>query len=251
VAQLQPGQALTIAGLTKAYGLGASRVEALRGVDLAIESGQWTSLVGPSGAGKTTLLYCLAGIEQATSGSIVVGTTHLANLNAKQLADYRRDHVGMVFESFNLLPTLTVEENIRLSWDIRRQAGDGGWYDRVLTVLNLADLQSLMPADLSRGQQVRVACARAAVGQPDFIIADEPTGELNWAGAQDVLNALRLLVDSLGQTLLLATHDARVAARSQRVAALVDGQVLTQVDQPGQEAISAMLAPSNQRRVGA
>ncbi len=225
--------------VTKVYGRGASQVEALRGVDLSCAPGLLTAVAGPSGSGKTVLLHCLAGLESPTSGTISVGGQSVERMDAKQLAAYRRDSIGLIFRSGSLVEGLTVEENIRLPFDIRKETVDSSWYDQVMKVLRLADLASKKPGDLSVGAQQRVACARAVLAKPVLIVADEPTGDLDTVAAADLLVLLRTCVSQLGQTVLLATHDPQVAAVADRVVLLGDGRVVDRLDSPGADQLSA------------
>ena len=208
------------------------KVEALRGVSLAIAQGRLTAIMGRSGAGKSTLLYCMAGLELPTSGTITVDGQTLSSMKERQLIKFRRESVGFVFASNNLLPTLAVAENIRLPFSIKKESVDQGWYDQVVTTLHLSDLLGQKPGSLTAGQQQRVALARALVTKPAVIFADEPTGNLDSESTADVLSSLRSCVTELGQTVVMATHDPAAAARADYVYVMDDGSIMEKIESP-------------------
>src|SRR5215471_1080825 len=199
--------AVRVADLVKVYGAGEAAVRALDGISVEFESGRFTAIMGPSGSGKSTLMHCAAGLDTVTSGTVVLGDTTLTGLSDKALTRLRRDRVGFVFQSFNLLPTLTAAQNIRLPLELAGRRPDREWFDHVVGVLGLADRLHHRPAELSGGQQQRVACARALLARPDVVFADEPTGNLDSRAGAEVLDFLRRSVRELGQTVVMVTHD--------------------------------------------
>ncbi|HEY1628042.1 MAG TPA: ABC transporter ATP-binding protein [Streptosporangiaceae bacterium] len=211
--------------LVKIYGSGETSVTALDGVTLEFRTGELTAIMGPSGSGKSTLMHCLAGLDTATSGSVRLGDTELTGLPDKQLTLLRRKRVGFVFQSFNLLPALTAEQNIRLPLDLAGRRPDPALWNHLIGRLGLATRLNHRPGELSGGQQQRVACARALITQPDVIFADEPTGNLDSASGAEVLAFLRLSVRELRQTVIIVTHDQVAASYADRVVALADGRV--------------------------
>ncbi len=194
-------------GLSKVYGSGDARVVALDDVDVAFAAGQFVAIMGPSGSGKSTLMHCLAGLDTPTTGQVFIGDTEITSLSDKALTRLRRDQVGFIFQSFNLLPTLTALENITLPADIAGRSPDPAWLDQIIDTVDLRSRLGHRPAELSGGQQQRVACARALAGRPAVIFADEPTGNLDSRTAADVLALLRRCVHELGQTIVMVTHD--------------------------------------------
>src|SRR5205809_6397379 len=188
--------------------------------------------MGPSGSGKSTLMHCLAGLDEVTRGDVFVGDTKLTGLSDRALTDLRRDKVGFVFQQFNLLPTLTAEENILLPLSIAGRKPDKEWYDTVINTVGLADRLRHRPSQLSGGQQQRVACARAMVSRPDVIFADEPTGNLDTRSRAEVLNFLRKSVDETGQTIVMVTHDPAAASFADRALFLADGRFVDELDRP-------------------
>jgi len=223
--------------LVKTYGSGPAVVTALAGVTLEFARGAFTAVMGPSGSGKSTLLHCLAGLDNPTSGQVWVGERALVGLDDKGLTELRRSSVGFVFQQFNLLPTLTAGENIRLSMDIAGRTIDPTWFDEVIDAVGLGQRLSHRPSELSGGEQQRVACARAILGRPEVIFADEPTGNLDSRTSADILTFLRASVDRLGQSLVMVTHDPAAASRSDRVVFLSDGQVVDDLPGPSVEKI--------------
>ena len=224
-------------GLTKIYGEGDTRVVALDAVDCSIPAGQFTAVMGPSGSGKSTLMHCLAGLDSITSGQVFLGDTKLADLSDSNLTKLRRDKVGFVFQSFNLIPTLTAEENITLPMDIAGRKVDREWFDKVVSTLDLTPRLKHRPTELSGGQQQRVACARAIVSRPTVIFADEPTGNLDSHSGAEVLGFLRRSVDDFGQTIVMVTHDPAAASYADRVLFLADGKIVDQMDDPSADGV--------------
>ena len=228
--------------LRKTYGTGPAAVHALAGIDLDIRRGELTAIMGPSGSGKSTLMHCLAGLDTPTSGSVVVDGEEISEMNQRGLTRMRRDRLGFVFQAFNLIPTLTAEENIRLPLDIARRPVDRAWFDLVVDSVGLADRLRHRPTELSGGQQQRVACARALVSRPALILADEPTGNLDSRSAGEVLGFLRRSVDQLGQSVVMVTHDATAASWAHRVVFLADGLVVEDLVAPSRQDVLDTLA---------
>lgn len=223
--------ARTIAA-TKIYGEADTVVTALDGVDLDIEAGRFTSIMGPSGSGKSTLMHCMAGLDRLTSGSVTIGDVDLSTLDDDDLTRLRRDRIGFVFQAFNLIPTLTARENIELPARIARREVDGSWRDEVIEALGLQGRLDHRPTQLSGGQQQRVAAARALVTRPDIVFADEPSGNLDTSAASELLGFLQEAVDRFGQTIVMVTHDPSAAAFSDRVVFLRDGAVVDELVDP-------------------
>ncbi len=227
--------------MCKRFGSGESTVHALRGVNIDFPSGAFTAVMGPSGSGKSTLLHCLAGLDSLTSGSVRVADVDLTGLSDTELTKLRRDKIGFIFQSFNLLPTLTARQNILLPLDLAGRKVDQEWFTRVIEVLGLTDRLGHRPAQLSGGQQVRVATARALVTRPAVVFADEPTGSLDTKSGAEVLGFLRTSVHDLGQTVIMVTHDPVAASYADRVLFLVDGAVVTELAQPTAELVLDIL----------
>ena len=216
-------------GLTKTHGRGATAVHALRGVDLALPRGAFTAITGPSGSGKSTLVHCLAGLDRATTGTVTVAGTDLGALDDDALTVFRRERVGFVFQSSNLLPMLTAEQNILLPLELAGGRADAAARERahaLAETLGVADRLGHRPAELSGGQQQRVAIARALVTRPDLLFADEPTGNLDSATSAEVLEHLRRSVRELGQTVVMVTHDRDAAAAADHVVVVRDGRIV-------------------------
>ena len=213
-------------GLTKVYGSGQARVTALDGVSLSVPTGQFVAVMGPSGSGKSTLLHCLAGLDAPTSGRVLIAGADLTGMDDRQLTDVRRDQLGFVFQSFNLLPTLTAEENILLPLRLAHRRPQPQWWDAVISALGIGDRLTHRPTELSGGQQQRVAVARALIGRPAVVFADEPTGALDTASAASLLETLARMCAELGQTVVMVTHDENAAAATSRVIRLRDGHVV-------------------------
>ncbi|OLL13935.1 ABC transporter ATP-binding protein [Actinomyces oris] len=211
--------------LRKVYGEGNAQVIALDTVSLTITEGEFAAIMGPSGSGKSTLLHCLAGLDTPTSGSVFIAGQDLSGMKDKQLTTIRRDQLGFIFQSFNLLPTLTAEENILLPQRLAHRKPSRDWYDAVISVLGLTDRLTHRPNELSGGQQQRVAVARALVGRPKVIFADEPTGALDTASAANLLQTLAHMCQTLGQTVVMVTHDEQAAATTNRIIRLRDGRI--------------------------
>jgi putative ABC transport system ATP-binding protein len=227
--------AATARGLTRTYGRGDAAVHALRGVDLDLPAGRFTAVMGPSGSGKSTLMHCLAGLDQPTSGRVTLAGTALESLDDTALTVFRREHLGFVFQSFNLLPMLTAGQNILLPWELAGQRVDAALrerYDQVSATLGLSDRLGHRPGELSGGQQQRVAIARALVTRPAVVFADEPTGNLDRAASAEVLGFLRRSVRERGQTVVMVTHELDAAAYADDVVVLVDGGVHAHLTDP-------------------
>ena len=223
--------------LVKIYGSGDTEVTALDGVTIEFPRGELGAIMCPSGSGKSTLLHCLAGLDDATSGSVFVGETDLSRLGDRELTILRRDRIGFVFQSFNLIPTMTADGNITLQRRLGRHKTDMDWFDTVIDTLEIRDRLDHRPSELSGGQQQRVAVARALINQPDIIFADEPTGNLDQRSGREVLQFLRKAVDEHGQTVVMVTHDAVAASYADRVVFLADGRVVDEMREPTREAI--------------
>ncbi|WP_062646440.1 ABC transporter ATP-binding protein [Streptomyces maremycinicus] len=231
------GIAARARGLTKAYGSGETTVLALDSVDVGIARGRFTAVMGPSGSGKSTLMHCLAGLDTVSAGQVWIGDTEITGLKDRELTRLRRDRIGFMFQSFNLIPTLNAAENITLPMDIAGQKPDQKWLDQVIDTLGLRDRLKHRPSQLSGGQQQRVACARALASRPELIFADEPTGNLDSRAGLEVLAFLREAVDDLGQTVVMVTHDPGAAAHSDLVLFLADGRIVDEMERPTADAV--------------
>ena len=229
--------AARVVELTKVYGTGGAEVRALDGVTLDLLAGEFTAVMGPSGSGKSTLMHCCAALDVATSGQVYVGEVDLSKLNDKALTRLRRDEIGFVFQSYNLVPTLTAEENILLPLSIAGRKPEASWYDMVIGTVGLGDRLKHRPKELSGGQQQRVAVARALASRPSIVFADEPTGNLDSKSGADLLNLLRRSVDEFGQTIVMVTHDPVAAAVTDRVVFLADGKVVDELRHPTRELV--------------
>jgi putative ABC transport system ATP-binding protein len=218
--------------VVKVYGQGDTEVRALDGVTIGFEAGRLTAIMGPSGSGKSTLLYCLAGLDSLTSGAVFIGDTDLTTLRDKGLTLLRRDRVGFVFQSFNLVPTLTAVENITLPLALAGRRVDQAWLNTLVTSLRIQDRLRHRPSELSGGQQQRVAAARAMVTRPELVFADEPTGTLDSRSATELLEMTRAAVEGLGQTVVMVTHDPRAASYADRVVFLADGRIVHEIEKP-------------------
>ena len=245
------GAAARVTDLVKTYGTGAAEVRALDGVTLDIEAGVFTAIMGPSGSGKSTLMHCCAALDTPTSGEVRIGDRQLGSLGDKALTRLRRDQIGFVFQSYNLVPTLTAEENIKLPMSIAGRKPDGGWYDAVIDTVGLRDRLSHKPSELSGGQQQRVAVARALASRPSIVFADEPTGNLDSRSGAEVLTLLRRSVDEFGQTVVMVTHDPVAAAFTDRVLFLADGRVVDEVRQPDRETVLGRMTRMDARQLDA
>ncbi len=221
----------------KVYGEGEAAVTALRGVSLDIERGHFAAIMGPSGSGKSTLLHCLAGLDTLTSGQVFIGDSELSALSDTELTIMRREKVGFVFQAFNLIPTLTAQENIVLPMTIGGRKPDAGWLETVIETLGLGDRLTHRPSELSGGQQQRVAAARALASKPEIVFADEPSGNLDSNSGRELLTFLQQAVAVFGQTIVMVTHDPIAASYSERVVFLADGNVAGELDAPSADAI--------------
>ena len=232
--------------LYKQYGEGSARVVALDHISIEFARNEFTAIMGPSGSGKSTLMHCMAGLDSATSGSAFIGNTDMSRLSDRDITNLRRDRLGFIFQSFNLVPTLTAAENITLPSDIAGKKVNQGWFDEVTTRLGLTERLSHRPAELSGGQQQRVACARALVSRPEIIFGDEPTGNLDSNSSHEVLQILRTAVDQDNQTVVIVTHDAKAASFADRVVFLADGRLVHEMRQPTMERIHDVMAEIEQ-----
>jgi putative ABC transport system ATP-binding protein len=221
----EPAVAARAISLTRTYGSGATLVHALDGVDLDIAAARFTAIMGPSGSGKSTLMHCLAGLDAPTSGSVTVAGQELARMSDRTLTVFRRDHIGFVFQSFNLLPMLTARQNILLPIELASARVDPEWFDLLVDVLSIRERLGHRPGELSGGQQQRVAVARGLVARPAIMFADEPTGNLDSRASVEVLGLLRRCVRELGQTVVMVTHDPVAASYADDVVVLEDGRV--------------------------
>ncbi len=221
----------------KIYGFGDAEVRALDGITVSFETGKFTAIMGPSGSGKSTLLHCLAGLDALTSGATYIGDTYLAALDDKELTELRRTKIGFVFQAYNLIPTLTADENIRLPMMLGGESGDAEWIDHVITTVGLGDRLHHRPNELSGGQQQRVAVARALASRPDIIFADEPTGNLDSTTGAEMLDFMRRAVREFGQTIVMVTHDPNAASYADRVVFVADGKIDGELIDPTTDAI--------------
>lgn len=228
--------------LFKQYGSDDTAVVALDHVSIDFGRNEFTAIMGPSGSGKSTLMHTMAGLDSATSGSAFIGDTDISALNDKDITSLRRDRLGFIFQSFNLVPTLTAAENISLPTDIAGKDVDKQWFEEVTNRLGLAERLEHRPAELSGGQQQRVACARALVSRPEIIFGDEPTGNLDSNSSAEVLDILRTAVDKDNQTVVIVTHDAKAASYADRVVFLADGKLVNELHNPTMEAIHQVMA---------
>jgi putative ABC transport system ATP-binding protein len=230
--------------IVKRFGAGSAAVEALRGVDVAFARGTFTAIMGPSGSGKSTLLHILAGLDRPTDGWVEINGTRLDRLSDRELTLLRRRQVGFVFQSYNLLPVLSAEENITLPLRIGGERVDRGWLETLVGAVGLGDRRAHRPAELSGGQQQRVAVARALVTRPAVVFGDEPTGNLDSVSSREVLGLLRGAVDDLGQTIVMVTHDPSAATIADRVVFLADGAIAGIEERPDIDTILDHLRPS-------
>ncbi|HET7048896.1 MAG TPA: ABC transporter ATP-binding protein [Solirubrobacteraceae bacterium] len=233
--------------LVRRYGEGDAIVEALRGVSLEVPSGRLTAVMGPSGSGKSTLMHILAGLDNPSQGTVFIEDTELGTLDDNELTRFRRQHIGFIFQFFNLLPMLTAEENILLPLDIAGSKPDAAWLAEMIASVGLGDRRTHLPSELSGGQQQRVAIARALASRPTVIFADEPTGNLDSHTSQEILQLLRRSVDTYGQTTVMVTHDSAAAAFADRVLFLADGQIVHDAQAPSEHDILVLLEEASQR----
>jgi putative ABC transport system ATP-binding protein len=222
---------------TKRYGRGESEVVALDNVTVAFEQSKYTAIMGPSGSGKSTLMHCLAGLDTLTSGAVYIGDTYLSKLNDKELTELRRKSVGFIFQAYNLIPTLTAEENIKLPLMLGGDDGDSAWFTEVVDTVGLSSRLKHRPSELSGGQQQRVAVARALNARPDIIFADEPTGNLDSRSSAEILDFMQRAVRQYGQTIVMVTHDPSAASYADRVVFLNDGRIDGELLAPTADAV--------------
>ena len=218
--------------LTKVYGSKDNEVMALDHVNVEFKRGEMTAIMGPSGSGKSTLMHCMAGLDAPSSGKVMVEGLEVSSMNQKQLTDLRREQIGFIFQSFNLVPTLSAEENILLPLQIAKRTIDRDWFNQVVKVVGLEKRLTHRPSQLSGGQQQRVACARAIMARPSVIFADEPTGNLDSRSSREVLGFLRDSVRDYGQSIVMVTHDPRAASFADRVLVLADGNITRDMQHP-------------------
>jgi putative ABC transport system ATP-binding protein len=221
----------------KIYGKGDSVVYALNDVSVDFYSGQFTAIMGPSGSGKSTLMHCIAGLDELTEGSAIIDGEDLSKMSDKQLTELRREKIGFIFQSFNLVPTLTADENIRLPLLLGNNKGNEEWIQRVINTVHLQDRLTHRPSELSGGQQQRVAVARALASEPRIILADEPTGNLDSTTGGEILSFMRMAVDELKQTIVMVTHDPVAAAYADRIVFLADGKIAGEMLEPTAEKV--------------
>jgi putative ABC transport system ATP-binding protein len=219
-------------GLHKTYGVAQAAVNALAGITVSFEPGRFTAVMGPSGSGKSTLLHCLAGLDRPTSGHVFIGDLDVGRLDDRGLTRLRRDKLGFVFQSFNLIPTLTAAENITLPVDLAGRKVDRAWFDHLVGELGIVGRLAHHPDEMSGGQQQRVACARALINKPELVFADEPTGNLDSNASAAMLGFMRRSVSELGQSIVMVTHDPAAAAFADRVVFLADGDMVDDLDGP-------------------
>jgi putative ABC transport system ATP-binding protein len=236
--QDDPEQVVRLDGVQKVYGEGSGAVVALAGVTMGFSSGSFTAVMGPSGSGKSTFLHVAAGLDRPTQGTIHLGGVNIANYNETKLTEMRRERIGFVFQAFNLMPSLTVSDNIGLPVRLGKGRMDRAWLGEIVARTGLTDRLKHRPSELSGGQQQRVAIARALVTRPDVLFADEPTGALDTSTSREVLELLREIVDTTGQTVVMVTHDPLAAVYADRVVFLADGQVAGSLESPSADDIA-------------
>ena len=224
-------------GASKIYGSGEAEVRALDGINVEFERHRYTAIMGPSGSGKSTLLHCLAGLDRVTSGQIFLGDVEISACSEKQLTLIRRDSIGFVFQTFNLIPTLTAAENITLPLALAGRKPEPDVLDRIVETVHLGDRLSHKPSELSGGQQQRVAVARALLSQPEIVFADEPTGNLDSKSGAEILGFMRKAVDDLGQSIVVVTHDPNAASYADRVVFLADGVIVAELESPTTDSV--------------
>jgi putative ABC transport system ATP-binding protein len=222
---------------TKVYGSGPTAVTALDDVSVSFAAGRFNAIMGPSGSGKSTLLHCLAGLDDLTSGKVFISETDVTSLSEKERTRLRRDKVGFIFQSFNLVPTLTADENIRLPMALARRKADEAWLARIVDIVGLGDRLKHRPGELSGGQQQRVAAARALASKPDIVFADEPTGNLDSRRGSEILDFMRTAVMELDQTIVMVSHDPVAASYADGVVFLADGRIVDQMESPTVELV--------------
>jgi len=232
IREAPPKAAARTVEAVKVYGKEQTEVRALDGITVEFASGGFTAIMGPSGSGKSTLLHCMAGLDTLTSGRAFIGEADLSTLNDHDLTLLRRDHVGFVFQAYNLVPTLSAKENITLPLRLAGRKGDREWIDKVVATLGIGDRLEHRPAEMSGGQQQRAAVARALASRPEIIFADEPTGNLDSRAGTDVLLFMRRAVDDMGQTIVMVTHDPTAASHADRIVFLADGRIVDEMEHP-------------------
>ncbi|PJM79799.1 ABC transporter ATP-binding protein [Bifidobacterium scaligerum] len=241
------GAAIQAVDLVKDYGAGASVVHALRGVNISFERGRFTAIMGPSGSGKSTLMHTLAGLDSATSGHILFDGADLTRMNDKQLTLLRRHRIGFIFQSFNLLPMFSAEQNILMPLTLAGEKPDRAWFDLLVETLGLKQRLNHRPTELSGGQQQRVAIARALITKPKLVFADEPTGNLDSVSSAEVLGFLKRSVNELGQTIVMVTHDAVAASYADRAIVFADGRIVADESHPTAEVMNNLLMAERER----
>lgn len=224
-------------GAEKLYGQGESTVRALDGITVGFEQGRFTAIMGPSGSGKSTLMHCMAGLDELTSGAVYVGSVNLTELSERELTLLRREKLGFIFQAFNLIPTLTAQENIELPQRLAGKRVDPAWLDQVIHTVGLDSRRHHRPSELSGGQQQRVAVSRALAARPEIIFADEPTGNLDSRTGAEILSFMRNAVDELDQTVVMVTHDPGAASYADRVVFLADGRIVDEMHDPTAERV--------------
>jgi putative ABC transport system ATP-binding protein len=235
------GSVVTATDLARRYGEGEAAVDALRGVDLSVERGQLVAVMGPSGSGKSTLMHLLAALDKPTGGTVTIAGQDVGALNDRDVTLLRREHIGFVFQFFNLLPMLSAEENVLLPLSIAGEKPEPAFFEGLLERVGLVDRRSHRPSELSGGQQQRVAIARALVARPTVVFADEPTGNLDSKTGGEILELLRQSAEDLGQTMVMVTHDANAATIADRVLFLADGRIVEELPRSGQAEILAAI----------
>jgi len=220
-------QIVQMEDVVKSYGQGDNKVEALRGVNLSIHQGEFVAIVGASGSGKSTLLHILGGLDHPTSGKVIIGDKDIYNLNDNELSIFRRRKVGFVFQFFNLIPVLDVQENVALPALLDNEEVDGKYLNEIIEILGLQGRKNHLPSELSGGQQQRVSIGRALINRPSIILADEPTGNLDTKNTKEVLDLLRLTAKMYNQTVIIITHDLTVASSTDRIITIGDGQIIS------------------------
>ena len=235
------GTVVVARDVARRYGEGDTAVDALRGVSLEVSGGQLTTVMGPSGSGKSTLMHILAGLDKPTAGSVTIDGTEITSLDDTDLTKLRRQHIGFIFQFFNLLPMLTAEENITLPLTIAGEKVDREWLEELIRSVGLADRRAHRPSELSGGQQQRVAIARALISKPTVVFADEPTGNLDSKTGGEILELLRQAVQDRGQTTVMVTHDARSASIADRILFLADGNIVKELPRSDPSAVVAAM----------
>jgi putative ABC transport system ATP-binding protein len=232
-----PRPAARVLDAVKVYGRGENEVRALDDVSVEFSTGRFTAIMGPSGSGKSTLMHSAAGLDNLTSGTVLIGDTDLSKLNDRKLTQLRRDRIGFIFQAFNLVPTLTAAENIALPARLAGRTPDAEWFDNVVATVGLKNRLKHRPSELSGGQQQRVAVARALASRPEIIFADEPTGNLDSRTGAEILSFMRTAVHEFGQTIVMVTHDPIAASYADRAVFLADGRIVDDLDSPTADSV--------------